>query len=478
MAWWWGDVLTAYDNFVVKGSIGGASIHLTGSTTIQKQFASGLHLLSLPSNPSGSKLSAALIGQSQSKVAQWNSQAGTPHYEVVGENSTLPLAAMEVGRGYWVHLDSPIMLTVSTEQALKDQSFTLSLTSGWNLIGYPFTDSMLFDLDAIQVRENGSATALSLREAAQQGWLKDVFWTYIEGKGYLVVHPTLPHALRELEPWRAYWVHATRPLEIILPSHSRLSALNRAAVTRRSKSADEWSLQLVVRGQGSEDTCLLGVSRVAGSGEYVVRKPPPAPEPGPTLYFPSIPNQNGQSQPYAVSLRSTLAPQAKWDVEVNPQGSSQPLMLTMPNLAELPRSLKVWLVDMKTGQRRYMRTVNSYNVNSDGKPRRFQIIVEPAGVERKLLSALAASGGSGKPVLLSFVLGNEAYVSMEVINPTGKLVARSPVPVRRSAGLNTLIWDGRDSRGSILSRGVYLFRVTATDDEGRMMSLVRPLSLR
>jgi hypothetical protein len=308
-----------------------------------------------------------------------------------------------------------------------------------------------------------------------------------------MVHPTLPQALRELEPWRGYWVHTTRPLELILPSPSRLPALSRAASTRRSNSVDEWSLRLVVKGQGSEDACVLGVSRAAAQGEYLAPKPPPPPEPGPVLYFPVASRDNGSagfqtadrmSAPraggtYAVSLRSGLASKAVWEVEVNPQGATQPLTLTMPNLSQLPRNLKVYLVDAETGQRRYMRTVNGYTINAADKPRRFQIVIEPAGAERKLLSALAATGGgSGKPVLLSFVLGSEANVMMEVVSPTGKLIARSPAPVRRSAGLNTLLWDGKDQRGSMLGRGIYLMRITATDDEGRTMSLVRPVPLR
>jgi hypothetical protein len=435
---------------------------------------SGLYLLSLPFNPDGSKLSPALVNQSNAKMARWIAQADVPHYEPVGESHALALASMQRGQGYWVRLINPVTLSAPSDSSLKDQPFALPLTAGWNLVGYPFADDMPFDLDKIQVREANAATSISLREAAQRGWADETLWTYAQESGYAMVHPTLPQALRELETWRAYWVRTTRPLELILPAPSRVPSLSRAPAVRRSNTLDEWLLRLVVQGQGSEDACILGVSRsAAGPGEYFALKPPPSPEPGPVLYFPS-----GQSQPSAVNLRSGVVGKTVWEVEVNPQGASQPLTLTMPNTAQMPRSLKIWLEDTETGQRRYMRTVSSYNVNSNGKPRRFRIIVEPAGAERKLLSALATTGGQGSPVLLSFVLGTEAQVGMEVISPTGKLVTRTPAPVRRSIGLNTMIWDGKDNRGSVLPRGVYLLRVTAMDDEGRTMALARPVTLR
>jgi hypothetical protein len=477
LAWWWDDVNTAYDNLVVSSSLGGMNIGSDSSAIVQKQFTSGIHLVSLPFNPNGLKSSPSLIGQGSAKIARWNPQAGVPYYDVMGEYDALPLSTMEMGRGYWVRLSNSLTLTAPPRQTLKDEPFTLSLSSGWNLVGYPYVNPISFNLDAIEVREVSSTVSISMREAVRQGWIDDVFWTHETTNGYVMVHPTLSQALRELEPWRAYWVRTTRPLELTLPAPSRARAFNRAAAPRRSTSAEEWSLRLVVRGQGSEDACILGVSRATAQGEYLAPKPPPVPEPSPTLYFPSVSNQTGQSQPYAVSLRSALSGKAVWEVEVNPQGSAQPLTLTMPNTVEVPRNLKIWLEDAETGQRRYMRTVSSYTVSS-GKPRRFRIIVEPAGAERKLLSAMAATGGSGRPILLSFVLGDEARVSMEVISPTGKLMTRSPAPVRRSAGLNTLIWDGKDSRGSVLPRGVYLFRVTATDDEGRTMALVRPVPMR
>ncbi|MDW8367292.1 MAG: FlgD immunoglobulin-like domain containing protein, partial [Abditibacteriales bacterium] len=489
------DSSSGYDNLLVTTGAGGTSVQSFGLVVSHKQLSPGLHLLSVPVNPGGTKLNPALTGQSNAKLARWVVR-DVPHYEVMGEYNNLPLTAMQQGQGYWVYLSNAVTLSVTTDASGDSQSFVIPLSAGWNLIGYPFTTPVPFDPDAIQVREMTSLNYVSLREAAQQGWLDEAFWTYTQDTGYVMVHPSLPQALRELEPWRGYWVHTTRPLELILPSPRNVPTFQRANAP--TPGLNEWSLRLVVRGQTGEDACVLGVSRAAGQGEYLAPKPPPPPMPGPAVYlvggYPSPnPSPSGEGsagtpragvmeagrRAYAVSLRSAVNGKAVWEVEVNPQGAMQPLTLTMPNLAQLPRSLKVYLLDTETGQRRYMRTVPAYTLNATDKPRRFQIVVEPAGAERKLLSALAATaGGSSRPVLLSFVLGTEANVMMEVVSPTGKLIARSPAPVRRSAGLNTLMWDGKDQRGSVLSRGLYLLRVTATDDEGRTMSLVRLVSLR
>jgi hypothetical protein len=38
------------------------------------------------------------------------------------------------------------------------------------------------------------------------------------------------------------------------------------------------------------------------------------------------------------------------------------------------------------------------------------------------------------------------------------------------AGFNVFCWDGRDSQGHVTATGLYLYRVRATDENGRTVS--------
>jgi hypothetical protein len=165
-------------------------------------------------------------------------------------------------------------------------------------------------------------------------------------------------------------------------------------------------------------------------------------------------------------------------VEVLPSPGSATVTLDWSNLTGVPKSVRLTLVDVETGKRYYMRTQGGLTVPARGaSPRRFKLIASTDISGRRLLSALNATGGRGSgAVLVSFVLGSEADVTLEVLSPTGKVVSRPLGATRRSAGLNTLTWDGKDPLGRVTPRGVYLLRVTATDDEGRTMSLTQPMT--
>jgi hypothetical protein len=441
---------TTFDNFKMTPD------QNPNRSTGGRHFSPGLHLLSLPPTAqSGQALSAA-------KLARWNNAVGGYAATNVQDSSA--------GTGYWARFDSDVTLTAPTDTVYGP--FTFSLTSGWNLIGYPFLAPMAVDWNAMQVQETDTGISVSFRDAVQRGWIDGVMWTYQAQEGYRVVHPTFPDALRTFEPWQGYWVRTTRPIQLTLSPPNTVRK-NAARASRRAPALNDWSLTLFARdGNGGQDSCVLGVSH-ALQGDGAALKPPPAPEASPTVYFP-----NGQPLPYGVNVRQSINNQTAWDVEVLPAHGSSSVTLDWSNMTGVPNKVRLTLIDTETNKRYYMRTQNGVTVNTNGAPRRFQLIASSDAGGRRLLNALNTTGGRGEsPVLVSFVLGSDAHVTMDVISPTGKLITHTPAAVRRSLGLNTLTWNGKDARGRVLARGLYILRVTATDDEGKTMSLTRTVPL-
>ncbi|HEU4333974.1 MAG TPA: FlgD immunoglobulin-like domain containing protein, partial [Candidatus Eisenbacteria bacterium] len=58
-------------------------------------------------------------------------------------------------------------------------------------------------------------------------------------------------------------------------------------------------------------------------------------------------------------------------------------------------------------------------------------------------------------------------VELKLFTIAGRRVASLPLP--GAAGYNVYCWDGRDSQGHTTANGVYLFRLRATDENGRTL---------
>ena len=62
---------------------------------------------------------------------------------------------------------------------------------------------------------------------------------------------------------------------------------------------------------------------------------------------------------------------------------------------------------------------------------------------------------------ISFYLPQESVVGLEVYDVSGRLVSRLIAGERRSPGTHSIEWNGRDTGGTAVASGVYLYRLTA-----------------
>jgi len=162
-----------------------------------------------------------------------------------------------------------------------------------------------------------------------------------------------------------------------------------------------------------------------------------------------------------------------------PAGSETTATLQWQGVHTAPRTVNLVLVDLQTGERKFLRTTSSHTfaVNRQGSVYRFRVEMTPqSGLLR--LTQVRVSGGrsAGGRYTISFHLSANAQVEVNVLS-AGKPVRRLASGATRSAGIQQLTWDGRDANGIALPAGNYLVEVKATGVDGQVVRSVAPVTL-
>jgi flagellar hook assembly protein FlgD len=94
------------------------------------------------------------------------------------------------------------------------------------------------------------------------------------------------------------------------------------------------------------------------------------------------------------------------------------------------------------------------------------------------ITDLQAEPTRGPGVRLMFTLTQAAETTVMVRSLSGRETGVVEVQRSRSAGVNTVAWDGRDAQGRPLPPGVYLVEVQVWDEEGQQVRAVKAVTLR
>ncbi|MGC8783252.1 MAG: FlgD immunoglobulin-like domain containing protein [Armatimonadota bacterium] len=247
-------------------------------------------------------------------------------------------------------------------------------------------------------------------------------------------------------------------------------ALLASAVSAQNEVFRAWSVRLSVQAGIYQDSDnLFGQSKV--SRAFI--DPPPAPG-NPARV--RLTFAHGGS----VDVRAFSRARTRWEFTVETDVEDADVVLRWENTAKVPRQVNLRLLDTATGRRLWMRTAPSYTFRSGKGVTRRQFVVEMDTDARLPLriSQVKVQQTRGSMIGMQFMLSQPASTQVRVLSASGKIVREIEKAVARSAGVQNVQWDGRDTSGTALPAGAYLLEVIAASDEMEQARAVIPFVLR
>ena len=138
------------------------------------------------------------------------------------------------------------------------------------------------------------------------------------------------------------------------------------------------------------------------------------------------------------------------------------------------------LEDLDGGQQIYMRTVTDYTFTSPegGGVRHLRIVAYDDTTSSLALTsvsvrAMPASGGA----TITYSVSKPAAVTIDICNISGVVIRYLGQRSSATSQVETVVWDGRDTRGTKVLSGRYLTCISARASDGQIVQTVRPVCL-
>ena len=373
------------------------------------------------------------------------------------------------GRGYWVKPGSVAQLIMSgTPNA---SPFFIHLKAGWNHIANPFLVPWQWDLSAIRVRRNGEER--SLEEASRIGWIASYAWAWDNGQQcYVLVSAPgyVSGAQTQIAPWQSCWVYAYQDCDLIL---ARPRGTDTAVGRSLQQTPGPWSIRLQVQLGAHWTGVVVGGSRLSQDVAVGLPPDPPVSNPVPKMYL------LRQGVPVAVDLRADGRANTAWDIvmEVPEGNASETATLLWQGAHLVPRGVNPVLVDLQTGERKFLRTTSSHQfaISRQGGVYRFHLETLPNAQLLRITQARVHGGRSvGGRFSIVYQVSDAAQVEV-TITSGGRLIRRLASGITRSASLQQVTWDGRDQNGVAVPAGAYMVEIRASNSDGQTVRATVPV---
>jgi len=391
--------------------------------------------------------------------------------------------------GYWVNNPYTQDVMVDVYGLMDDGSYNLELpgsplpNNGWYMVSNPY------DLP-IRFSDNTLIPSGAMMP-----------WGYIYRRStnsYVMVDadPANDNAFNttDIPPWSAFFVKAYSPADMLFmnyPPDDRQAPTQNLVASNNLGSAQapkpEWEFTLNAVTTGHADAVTFGIC-AASSEAY---DPLDVPE------LPSAPVVLNRGLDFSILNN---------DWEINPgtytrdikrketNSWSWPLLLNLETLLEdgrfaqdvrigtefadkLPATHSFMLFNPVTGQSTDLRTqslllpvdINTANPAGGNTPWLIPLtlIVRPVdGVQPEDMRGIISTANYPNPfnpeTTISYSLGKDAAVSLEIYNLKGQLVNRL-LNANQTKGTHSAVWNGKDSYGRDVASGFYFYRLTAGD---------------
>jgi len=393
-----------------------------------------------------------------------NASFDPPNVDVRPVNSSTPTPPR--GLGYFLRTPVPGFV-IGDEPIDVTTAYRIPLQAGWNMIGNPFPYNVPWNACEVEITGAEGITArVSLQEAAARDYIRLQLYRYVPLTGEYTWR-TAP--LGELRAWEAHWVRALKPCVLIVPPVGSLRSRSEEPARVAPTIGTGWLVRLSARSGDREDTNnFIGASTQAET----VEKPP---------MFQSYVNLSLRDSrtraTLAQDVRSGTRRAQRWEVEVTTDQPNAEVTLTWSQEIPLPKGGRLVLTDTVTGTQVSMLQQSAYTFRTDETSRRrFVIEFQPSRVGQLRITNVGVTRTRGNQFAIQYALSGNATVQVQIQDATGKMVARLQSG-SRSAGINSVAWNGRTDDGVAVPPGAYQVHIVATTDEGEVARVVRPIVL-
>ncbi|MCX7642960.1 MAG: Ig-like domain-containing protein, partial [Armatimonadetes bacterium] len=369
----------------------------------------------------------------------------------------------EVGVGFFVKPRQTVNIRPQTGQLPTTDTVEIKLQPGWNLISFPVAVPVEWRLPTLRVKIGVSVLPLLQATDIVAPFLWR--WDDVAGTYKFVYDRTLAQGdfEGEVKPWESYFAYAFQACSLVVPVPTTARK-----ETVQSRSA-EWQLfSLKVQRKGEIDILLLGLSR---NGQALEATLPPNPvEPTQAALLGNSRTKVG------VSVKPERQ-KVVWTLVLVGSEQDEEVAISADNLATLGRDWTLTIFDPAVNATYSLRS-GTYRLKlSSGEERQLQIVAE-RNVEKPLrVQNLKVIPLRGKAFAIEFNLTNSAQTEVTVQTLTGRIV-RVLDKSFRSSGQHRIVWDGTSSADQMLPGGVYLVKVIARDEKGRIAQSVVSAKLR
>jgi len=352
------------------------------------------------------------------------------------------------GLGYWLITrgEKNLNFGLANVSAAQD-SFSITLQPGWNLIGNPFPYTV------------------SWENSFRPDSIEHALWEFT-GKGYTMDSVTM-------EPFTGYFVMSRKsvPCDVKI-NPIPVETLAKTGALASTLQANEWMLRVSVsNGSACDADNYVGVRASAGEEWNVqdISEPPTNPSGYVALSFLETQWKRNAGR-YAADFREPTAAGVYWDVEVRSDQLGKNISFSCEKLGSFPGGFGTFLVDMKTERVYDAASGYTFTLKNNEPARMFRLI---AGTEEYMrqhtngipLTPVEYSLEQNFPnpfnpsTEIRYSLSHSGMVRMDVVNVLGQKV-KTLVQLEQPIGHYQVTWDGTTDAGTAVSSGVYFYRLT------------------
>jgi hypothetical protein len=463
------------------------TIRVAGSPTYQ--LTSGANLLTFPYLTSETSLDQVLVkNEIDPNTGEYVKLRNGIDYVAYTWDPSLrtytPAQTLQRGVGTWIvpadgtSIDSVLLKQSALPTDAASGGLIVGLRPGWNLIGNPYNVPMKLS-ELVGVDEANPQNALSWDELVRTNAVTGSV-VYFDGTQYQFV----AGSDAVLEPNRGYWLFVTTSAQLRLV-YPPLFQIGQPGITTRStkntftNSDSQWRLQFAATSaHGSDNSAFVGVTRDSRSLNTLnVPKAPAAPNSSVEV---SVVGTTKAGETRMAQAFSTTTQQSSWKLQVK---SDKPgdVALTWPNLATLPRNVKVTLTDDATGETKDLRALSGYTVAfAQPGTRSFTVKAAGNGQSRPVITSAIVNRSSrdaNAPIQVSYTLSDSALVTVRVLSASGQEVYTATRGRADNAGQNTVTWTLRDNANRAVAPGTYRVEIIAETTTGDRARRIVPVNV-